>query len=267
MSSPAHGGLESVGEPWRVLGRRVVHLAETASTMDEVWRRSREDEGEGLVVVADAQSAGRGRHGRQWTSAPGQDLLLSVLAKPRPSFAHELLIMASLACAAAAYAACGREMRIKWPNDVRCDGLKLAGVLAESRQDADGIAVVIGIGLNVNMDPALGYGAPGATSLRSITGRSHSRADVLRTVLDEMDSMYSALRSGETLVPEWRRALETIGQPVTVSSADPRAPGVIVEGIARDVDDQGRLLVEGADGMTRAVAAGEVTLRIPSGEG
>jgi BirA family biotin operon repressor/biotin-[acetyl-CoA-carboxylase] ligase len=191
--------------------------------------------------------------------------LLSVLVRPRPAFAHELLIMASLACAAAARSACRREIRIKWPNDVRCDGLKLAGVLAESRQGADGLAVVVGIGLNVNMDPARAEGAPGATSLRSITGRPHARAEVLRSLLDEMDPMYRSLVAGETLVPEWRESLETIGQHVTVSSADPRAPGVIVEGIARDVDEMGRLLVEGDDGMMRAVAAGEVTLR--SGDG
>lgn len=261
MSSAAICALESTASAGRVLGRRVVHLAETTSTMDEAWGWAAAAEPEGLVVVADMQTAGRGRHGRSWSSQAGRDLLLSIVVRPRVAFSHELLVMASLACARVARSNTGRDATIKWPNDVRCDGRKLAGILAESQQQSDGLVAVVGIGLNVNTDRSVAYDAPGSTSLKELAGGELDRAEVLGQLLDEMDGMYRSLASGATLVPEWRGALETIGQRVTVSSVDPRSPGVIVEGLAKDVDEHGRLLVEADDGMMRAVSAGEVTLR------
>ena len=230
--------------------------------MNEAARLAREGASGGLVVIADSQSAGRGRHGRQWVSVPGQDLLLSIALRPRPSVAAQLLMLASLAAARATHDVGGVEATLKWPNDVRYGGRKLCGVLAESYQVGGDLIVVVGIGLNVNLDSVAARSSGiDATSLAEIVGRTVSRLETFKSLLGHCDRLYRELDSGESLVPEWSSKLETIGTDVTVVfRADARASQAI-HGRAEGVDEAGRLLVRDVHGDLWPVSAGEVTLQ------
>jgi BirA family biotin operon repressor/biotin-[acetyl-CoA-carboxylase] ligase len=171
-------------------------------------------------------------------------------------------MIAALAAREAAASVTGFRPTLKWPNDVRVDGRKLCGVLAESSQGFQGLVTTIGIGLNVNMEPeAAGPLASDATSLRHLAGRMISRFDVLAALLGELDSMYADLRAGRTVYPEWRSSLETIGLEVEVSVGTPDRPERVVRGTAIDADQEGRLLVRDSEGVVWPMAAGEVTLQ------
>jgi BirA family biotin operon repressor/biotin-[acetyl-CoA-carboxylase] ligase len=189
---------------------------------------------EGVVAVADHQTAGRGRLGRTWESPAGASLLCSVLLRPTLPVERLHLAVAVVALAAcdAASAVAGWRPLLKWPNDLLApDGGKLAGVLAE----ADLPAVVVGIGLNVAWAP------DGAASL----GVDVSRDEVLGALLESLDALYG---SWDEVARRYRDECATIGQRVRVELA-----GETFEGTATAVTDEGHLVVDG-----RVVTAGDV---------
>ena len=243
-----------------VIGRKIARKATVASTMDEARAAGAAGEAEGLVVLAGRQSAGRGRYGRRWLSAPGQDVLMSVLLRPQSRVARELLMMAALAASRTVDALAGVRSTIKWPNDVRIDGRKVCGVIAESESGPDGVVAVIGIGLNVNSDPSEWAEIAGtATSLRIATGREVSGEEATRVLIQELDGLYRWMRAGESVRDEWAGRVDTVGQCVEVAWGE--GPSCRrLRGLAEGVDSDGRLLVRDAEGRVRPVAAGEVTL-------
>jgi BirA family biotin operon repressor/biotin-[acetyl-CoA-carboxylase] ligase len=197
----------------------IVRLASTPSTQ-EIAR----DLEVGSAVVADHQTAGRGRLGRTWEAPPGTALLASFVMPARP--------LASLAAGVAAAHACGLSSRLKWPNDVLLDGAKLAGVLAELRGDR----VIVGIGINLTWAP------PGAAML----GAGTDRDTLLDRLVAELQRWFAA-PDGQVLAG-WRERAETLGRTVRVE-----LPGESFEGLAEDVAVDGSLIVSG-----RLVAAGDV---------
>lgn len=250
----------------RLIGHDIRSVASTGSTMDDVSALAANGAPEGLVIVADQQIAGRGRHDRQWVSAPGDDLLISVLFRPRPAIAGEINMALALALSELVETECDASTQIKWPNDVRIDGSKIAGILLESSQGADGLTVVAGIGLNVNsLMRDRKPGGTAAVSMRDIAGAPLDRWELLDSLLDRVDSLYAAIRNGGTLLPAWRERVETIGRRVdvtfTLANAAPNVKNAVISGIAEDVDQSGRLLVRDDDGRLWPVAAGEVTLQ------
>jgi BirA family biotin operon repressor/biotin-[acetyl-CoA-carboxylase] ligase len=235
--------------PWRDL--RVV--AETGSTNADVSAAARAGVPEGLVVVAESQSAGRGRLGRSWQAPPRSGLTFSVLLRPAgvpPARWGWLPMLAGVAVAASLRRVAALDVVLKWPNDVLVGERKLAGILAERVGDA----VVIGLGLNVGLTPAE-LPVPTATSLAIEEGATTDRSTVLRGLLRELAERYSAWvrasgrAGGSGLGAAYRDLCATIGSQVRVELPG----GEVVEGIAREVDDEGRLLV--AD---RALVAGDV---------
>ncbi len=212
----------------------VTWLPEVASTNDEVAARARAGAPEGVVVVADHQTGGRGRRNRTWESPPGSSLLVSVLLRP-PSPQ-----VAVVAAGLAALDAVGREASLKWPNDLVVDGRgKLAGILAEAV--GDGGAVVVGIGLNVDWgETPL---PPGGTSL----GPGTDRAPLLVAYLVALE--IRCRMAPADLMAAYRSVCSTIGRRVRVALPG----GETFEGRAEAVDDDGRLVVDG-----RPVAAGDV---------
>ncbi len=223
----------------------VTWLAEEGSTNDEVAARARAGAPEGVVVVADGQTAGRGRRGRTWDAPAGSSLLVAVLL--RPAAPH----LAVIACGLAAVDAChatiaAAGVTLKWPNDLVVDGdRKLAGILAES-VGPDGVGVVVGLGLNVD------WGAtplpPGATSLAAEAGGGAlDRTDLLVAYLVALEGR--CRQSPAALMAAYRAACSTIGRQVRVELPG----GESFEGRADGVDDHGRLVVDG-----RSVAAGDV---------
>jgi len=201
---------------------------------------------EGAIVVADHQTAGRGRLGRSWDAPPGKALLVSILLKPPPErHAPELSLVAGVAVADTVERSTGLAVQLKWPNDVMLRRRKVAGLLAEAH---DG-AVVLGIGLNVNQ--SRDELPPSAGSLLTLTGREWRRDQLLDSLLADLERTYAAWRSGgldavyEGLAP--RDFLR--GRRVSVNGTS---------GVATKIDRQGRLEIEVGHGDVVAVESGEV---------
>jgi BirA family transcriptional regulator, biotin operon repressor / biotin---[acetyl-CoA-carboxylase] ligase len=201
---------------------------------------------EGAIVVADHQTAGRGRLGRTWEAPPGKALLVSILLKPpQGRRVPELSLVAGVAVADAVEHSTGLAVQLKWPNDVMLRRRKIAGCLAEVR---DG-AVVLGIGLNVNQSRE--ELPPNAGSLLTLTGREWGRDQLLDSLLTDLDRTYAAWRGGgldaiyEGLAP--RDFLR--GRRVSVNGTS---------GVATMIDRQGRLEVDVGHGDVVPVESGEV---------
>jgi BirA family biotin operon repressor/biotin-[acetyl-CoA-carboxylase] ligase len=247
----------------RWLGRGATFRSRVGSTNDEVKRLAENGAPEGTLVVADFQTAGRGRLDRRWWSPPGSNLLLSILFRPAflaPHQAQRLTMLCSLAACDAIAAVTGLQADVKWPNDLLMGGKKVCGLLAELGVVGARLGyAVVGAGLNVNADfegadaPALM--AP-ATSLKIEAGREVSRLAVLAALLERVEARYERLRGGALPHDEWGSRLATLGQQVQVTMPDRSLRGVAV-----GVDADGALLVRRADGEIKRVLAGDVTLR------
>ncbi|MDA0677217.1 MAG: biotin--[acetyl-CoA-carboxylase] ligase, partial [Chloroflexi bacterium] len=212
-NKPVTNSLASTN-PNQLIGHEVRYVPITGSTMDDMANFASRGAREGMVLVADEQTSGRGRHGRGWISAPAKDLLFSILFRPRPAIAVELQMILALAIADVVDASCTVETSIKWPNDVRVDGAKVAGILLESSQGAHGLSVVAGIGLNVNSELQGKDLATNqiAVSMSDLAGSEMNRKILLDSLLSRIDSLYAEVRNGGTLVPAWRDRLENIGR-------------------------------------------------------
>ncbi len=211
---------------------------------------------EGTVVVAAEQTAGRGRAGRSFHS-PSGGLYFSIVLRPSASLSQVpvLGLAAGLAVAEAVQDVAGVRPTLKWPNDLLLAGRKLAGILAESTAARDGSrCVILGVGINVNVGTdALGAElARTATSLLSECGRTYDLDELLAAVLAHLDMRTSQFRSSgpSSVIDDWRLWPNMLGQAVHVTSA---AGGF--DGIARDLDVDGALLVSSGDVMRRVVAS------------
>ena len=241
-------------------GWRLICLHRVGSTND-VARAAGERGSQGrLAIFAEEQTAGRGRSGRRWTAPPGRALLGSTLWRPAvaPARAAALGQVAGVATVDA-LAALGVEAELKWPNDVLVGRAKVAGILLESAIESDRIScVVIGIGVNVNQVagelPPTPYAA---TSLRLATGRPTDRAALAAALLSALARRYDEWQARpRDIFARWRAALATLGQQVTVVS-----PRGALTGRARDVEPDGALLLERADGSIARVIGGDVSVR------
>jgi BirA family biotin operon repressor/biotin-[acetyl-CoA-carboxylase] ligase len=252
---------EALGGLWTA----VDVVASTGSTNVDLLARVAGDAGgpEGQVLVAEEQTAGRGRLGRSWSSVPGASLTFSVLLRPATVPAARrgwLTLLAGVAVASAVRSVGCVDVVLKWPNDVLAGDRKLAGILAE--QSPDGAAVVIGTGLNVAAVPGeIPVSATGlaATSLRA-EGATVSREDLLLGILDRLEHWYAAFRADPDpersgLLDAYRALCETLGRTVRVEMP----AGRVLTGVARDIDAEGRLLVaEGPGDSVTPVSAGDV---------
>lgn len=261
---------EDLAGRFSVVANHITHRDQTTSTMDEAWDGVRSGAPDGAVFIADHQTAGRGRYDRSWASNPAQDILCSIVLRPRVALAGELLMLAALAVCDVA-SDFEIQTGIKWPNDVQVDGKKLAGVIAESRTGSDQVEpapdgidridAVVGIGLNVNLDPSTQQDmAPNSTSLAAETDGEIDRKNVFERLMQAIDERYSIITNGGSIVPDWRERLTTLGRDVVVVSGLPSETDEL-EGVAHDVDSIGRLIVRDASGRDWPVSAGEVTVR------
>lgn len=214
---------------------------------------------EGIVVVAEEQTAGRGRLGRRWLSIPGQNLSFSILLYPTRWVSARLSVAASVAVRRAIRRLCGLSSTLKWPNDVLIGQKKVCGILIEAAlQNDEARHAIIGIGINVNYSPAGHRNVPSAvTSLATELGHPVPREDVLQAVLTELGVIYTELTGWESAWAEWQSSLDTIGKEVQVRWGER-----VEQGFAEAVDSEGNLLLRRADGTTVTMAAGDVTLRV-----
>jgi BirA family biotin operon repressor/biotin-[acetyl-CoA-carboxylase] ligase len=212
------------------------------STNDRA-RELAEDGGSGVAVVAREQTAGRGRRGRTWDAPEGGAYVSVVLEPEFPPAAFPLVTMAAAVATARAVHERGVEAGIKWPNDVLVgsDDGKIAGILTERVGDR----VVVGVGVNVDVDPAA---LPDGAESVAGAGGDPDRAAVVRRILAELAA---CLDDPDGILPAWRELSHTLGLPVRVET-----PGGVVEGEAVDVEHPGTLVVETAEGAVR-VSAGD----------
>jgi BirA family biotin operon repressor/biotin-[acetyl-CoA-carboxylase] ligase len=231
--------------------------------MNEAARQAQAGAQEGTVVVAETQTAGRGRLGRSWVSRPG-NLYLTVVLRPTLQTLPFLSCLAGVAVVRALGQATGLRPsgeglrpRLRWPNDVLLGGKKVAGILVESAVEGDAVRyALVGIGINVDLNTGnVAEIASFATSLNAAAGNPVSREEVLRHLLQGMDSLYLQLAHGNTPLAEWKGLLDTLGRRVRVSWQDQ-----VCWGQAEDVDELGNLQLRRDDGRLVTLTAGDVTL-------
>jgi BirA family biotin operon repressor/biotin-[acetyl-CoA-carboxylase] ligase len=243
-----------------LLGCRIHYHAAIGSTNDEARRLAAAGAPEGTLVVADVQTAGRGRLGRRWFAPAGTSLLFSLVFRPplAPAQALRLTMCAGLAVAEAVHDQVGLEVGLKWPNDVVWEGRKLGGILTELETEGERLAyAVVGVGLNVNLDvAALPPLLMPAASLSSAVGRPVERLTLLLAILTRWEAHYRRLRQGCSPYQAWAARLVTTGQHVRV-----HADKEVKEGLAIGVDAEGALLLRRDDGQVERIWGGDVTLR------
>jgi BirA family biotin operon repressor/biotin-[acetyl-CoA-carboxylase] ligase len=237
---------------------------------------ARQGEREGIVLVADHQTAGRGRAGRTWTAPPEAGLLATILLRP-PANAVDLVTMAvAVAASRAVEAVAGFTPKLKWPNDLVWPGdgtapdRKLAGILAEADWPAgseasagwkepaghDRAVVVVGIGLNVAWPDEVPEDlADVAIALDQVVEGPVDREDLLIALLEELGPRYDALVEGDRggLLDEWRKRSATLGRRVRIDLGSDD-----VEGTAVDITERGHLIVDTLEGTRRELAVGDV---------
>lgn len=242
------------------VGRRLLYFTSTTSTMDVARAEADADAAEGTIVLAEEQTAGRGRFGREWVSPAGKNLYLTLVLRPTIERLRQLAIITPLAVSLAIEETTGLTPQIKWPNDVLLSGRKVCGILIETEfSGSDPRYALIGVGVNVNfeIDPATEIGAI-ATSIKQELNADANREAVLAALLNKIESLYTA-PDPRAVHEAWKSRLETLGRRITVTFRDE-----VFEGEAEDVDDSGNLVVKLDDGTLRTFEAGEVSLRAPA---
>ena len=237
-----------------LFARQMLWYQDVPSTNDLAAALAERGAREGCVVVANAQSAGRGRHGRSWASPPGAGLYVSTVLRPAEHALPLLMIAAGVAVADGIHIATGLVPDLKWPNDVFVSGRKVAGVLAEATSSAAGTYVVLGFGINVSPAAYPPGVADRATNLEGELGRAVDRGLLLAECLCNLADRYQDLASGrgDVVVEAWRgRAASTFGCKVQWNDA-----GGALEGVADNIDENGALVVQTNTGLTRVTASG-----------
>jgi len=246
----------------RLVGGNIHHVLETETTMTLAGRLAAEGAPDGTVVVAERQTAGRGRLGRQWATAPGRGIWMTLILRPQltPMELGPLTLLLAVGVADGLRASTSLTPQIKWPNDVLIKGRKVCGILTELVAEQDAVRYVLaGVGINVLQarDEFPADIRTMATSLTLEAGAPVDRVAVFRAVLEAVDEVYhSALGSGfAPVLDRWRDASVTLGSRVRVASTNDQFSGT-----ALDITEQGALIVRRDDGRTVTVVSGDVTL-------
>jgi BirA family biotin operon repressor/biotin-[acetyl-CoA-carboxylase] ligase len=239
--------------PW-LFGPRssLIHYhPELDSTMNRAMDLARAGCPPCTVVVADRQLQGRGRMQRQWQSEEG-GLYFSMVLRPTllPRVCPVINLAVALDLVATLARCCGIAARVKWPNDVLVDGRKIAGILSQMEVEADQVAFInVGIGLNLNNRPEIAD-KPAVSALQ-LTGRRSNRAEVLADFLHRFEARMAAFSRADVL-QQWRERTITLGRRVAITTLRDSC-----EGLAVDIDDEGGLILEMADGARRTVFYGD----------
>jgi BirA family transcriptional regulator, biotin operon repressor / biotin---[acetyl-CoA-carboxylase] ligase len=242
-----------------LFGKRVYHFFKTDSTNRVAMELGYADEPEGAVVLAEEQTAGRGRAGRSWHSERGAGLYVTVLLRPKlsPVQAPLLTMLAGLSAHTAVLAQTGLSAELKWPNDLLVHGKKLGGILTEMHAEPNAVRfVIVGIGINVNQEKFPGELAGTATSLRRETGRAQSRLELLVKLLSQFETDYNRfVHEGAAYVVQRFALVSSFanGRRVRVDTGRES-----FEGVTAGLSPEGLLIVERDGGKRETVIAGDV---------
>jgi BirA family transcriptional regulator, biotin operon repressor / biotin---[acetyl-CoA-carboxylase] ligase len=240
------------------LTTRLQRYESLLSTNSELARLALEGAAEGLCIIADEQTAGRGRLQRQWLSPRDSGLYFSILLKPEIELRVWPLItlMAAVAVHDALSEICRVDFDIKWPNDITIRDKKVCGILAETIETHDGRAVVLGIGINL-AHTALPELSEIAISIEEATGMIVDREVMIQTLIEKLTEYYELLqtRRDAQILDEWcRRSTYAGGKLIRVSAGDE-----VIHGFTRGLEADGALRVETVEGQIKVVRAGDVT--------
>jgi len=259
----------------RILGHRIVYHEQVGSTNDAAKQLAETGEPEGTLVIADEQTAGRGRLARTWVAPPRSSILMSLILHPglAPHQAPRVTMVVALGACDAIHAETGLNAAIKWPNDILLNGKKCAGILAESGIVGDKLEyVIVGLGVNVNFaltdiiqvatsdSRFLPFGETwnlngNVTTIADEMRKPCARVPLIQSILRSIENYYLRLRAGENLREEFANRLTTLGKSIQAQT-----PWGIEAGVAEDVDDDGALQLRRADNSLVRLVAGEVTL-------
>ncbi len=243
----------------RLIARRVSFYDQAASTNDLARESAEAGDPEGTLVIADAQTAGRGRLGRSWIAPPHSSILMSLILRPRlgPSQLARVTMALALATCDGMFSTTGLQVQVKWPNDILIRGHKCGGILAEASTTGERVEyVIVGLGLNVNFAAVTVEGIPDdATTLSDEVGRVVPRVPLAQAILRATEHYYLRMQAGEDLDREWQTRLVTLNQHVRAQT-----PGGTEEGLAEGIDPEGALLLRRTDGSLVRLLAGDVTL-------
>jgi BirA family transcriptional regulator, biotin operon repressor / biotin---[acetyl-CoA-carboxylase] ligase len=234
------------------IGQRVLVFDSLESTNTTAARMATEDNTDGLALIAEHQTAGRGQYGRVWQSRPGSSLLLSVILRPPRELCRPVILtaLAAISVAEAVYTLTATQARLKWPNDLLVRGKKVCGLLIEQHAGV----IVLGVGLNLTQsaEEFAAAGLPEATSLAQLSDRPVSLRRAAEVVLGRLDQEYSRLIAGERVAIEadWKWRLGLLGRQVMVERYDGSS-------------EIGRLHEMGFDGLELEVAAGLFRVIVP----
>jgi BirA family transcriptional regulator, biotin operon repressor / biotin---[acetyl-CoA-carboxylase] ligase len=249
------------GEPGRI-GWRIHYFDEIDSTQNLAREMAASDAPQGTIVIAERQSAGRGRLGRSWHSPSGVNIYTTIILRPAMPLAEvpRLSLVAGVATAEALEREAPGIVALKWPNDVWLRGRKTGGIIAEAVTDARGnlACVLVGIGINVNLSAE---DIPvelrdKATSLRAATGRACDRIAIADALFSLFDSRYMEFLSHgfEAIRPAWERYSALTGRHVSIADGGRRVTGVV-----KGIDSEGALVLD-VDGRVERIVAGEVSV-------
>jgi BirA family biotin operon repressor/biotin-[acetyl-CoA-carboxylase] ligase len=247
-----------------VFGRRdIVYFKDTDSTNIRAEQLAAEGAPEGTVVIAEKQTQGKGRRGRNWFSPPSEGIYFSIILRPRisPHEAPKLTLMASVAVAETVLSLTQLRVNIKWPNDILINGKKLAGILTEISAEMDRIHyVVIGIGINVNtrtesFPPDI---RDRATSILLETGAVYQRVALLRVFLEWLEVYYDMfnVKGFQPIMNRWKQLSDMMGKQISVDLINHTFTGEVL-----DIDEDGFLLLRDHEGNLRKIISGDITLK------
>jgi BirA family transcriptional regulator, biotin operon repressor / biotin---[acetyl-CoA-carboxylase] ligase len=243
------------------IGEPLHCFEEVDSTNAVAMRLAEEGATEGTLVLAESQTAGRGRLRRVWQSPAGCNLYFSVVLRPAitPTEAASLTFVGAVAAFSALSRYCSGGIEIKWPNDILINRRKVCGILTEMKTDGRNVEVVMGVGININMKK--GGFAPElrrkATSLAEETGKEFFREDVLFSFCERFQHWYGVfLREGfAPIKKEWLSATAMVGKSVRVQFRDE-----VKQGLVLGIDDDGALLLVDSEKTVQRITAGDATV-------
>lgn len=246
------------------VGCEIVFLEKVDSTNLYAKRIAEKGFCDGTVILADEQLKGKGRLGRTWVSPKDKGIWMSIMLKPNisPSQAAKVTLLTACAVNSAIMQTCGLEAKIKWPNDIVYNGKKLCGILTEMSAELDEINyLIIGIGINVNLDKAdfSEELCSTATSIKIEKGINVSRKSLVKDILSYFETYYKVfLKTGSIsqFLTEYREKSAVIGREVSVISSKAQLKGKVL-----DISDEGQLLIQLEDGTIKEIISGEVSVR------
>ena len=247
----------------KVFGKAVVSYKKVDSTNDIAYSLAEKGVREGMVILADEQAKGKGRHGRSWASPAKSGIYMSCIIRPpiAPSEIPKITLVAAVAVAKAIRQVTGLEATIKWPNDILIRGEKVCGILTEMRAEQDSVDfIVLGIGVNVNT-PQKSL-PKGATSLKEELRRAKrdeeiSRIELAKKILEMLDEYYIMLKEkgSKPIIEEWKGLSSMLGSRVKAV-----LPNRTIEGQAHDIDPDGALVLRLDSGVLEKVSSGDIVM-------